>query len=111
MTAENAGGNRVKCTDPQPIGRAADHGGNAVAHFPRRLVGKRDRQNLVGPCPPGHQNMADTGRQNPGLAGSCSRQHQKRTIDGFDRIALRRIEPVEIGRGRRSRCGRTACRF
>ena len=71
---------------------------HAGLHLSRGLVGEGHGKNLVRAGLARRQKMRDAGRQRPGLARSRACKHQHRTIERFHRLALRRVQPVEIGR-------------
>ena len=58
------------------------------------------------------QQMGEPGGQRRGLAGAGAGEHQHRPVERLDRRALRRVQVVEIGRGRaaiaRADSGRSA---
>ena len=54
-----------------------------------------------GRARPRLQDMRDARGQHPGLAGAGAGQHQHRAVERLDRLALLRIEAVQIGRHRR----------
>ena len=69
-----------------------------VFHFAGRLVGKGHRKYFVGTGFAHIQKMRNPGCQRLGFAGSSTSQHQNRTIQSFNRLALRRVQFVKIPR-------------
>ena len=68
--------------------RAADEQLGALAHLPRRLVGERDRQDLVGLGRVGGDQVGDPVRQHAGLARAGAGEDQQRPLAVGDRLAL-----------------------
>ena len=96
MAAEHARGQRMKGAKPKPLHRLPHHGGNAFAHFPRRLIGEGHRQHLRRKGLPAAEQMRKPRGQHARLARARPGQHQKRAIQSFHRRALLRIEPREV---------------
>ena len=88
MAAQHAGAQRVEGAEPQPLGGAAEHGGDALAHLAGGLVGEGDGQHLAGKGAAGQQDMGEAGGQHAGLAGAGAGQHQQRAVHGLDGFAL-----------------------
>src|SRR5215469_18894151 len=59
VTAQDARGKRVKRAEPYPLGGAADHRLQPLAHLTRRLVGEGDRQYLAGIGTTGREDMGE----------------------------------------------------
>ena len=72
-------------------------------HLKGGLVGEGHGQYLIGIGTVRGQDMGKAGDQNAGLAGPGPGQYQKRTIDGLNRLSLRRIQAVKIGGIRRGK--------
>ncbi len=107
MAAQQFHTDRVESAQPRhAFDRLAQHPADPVLHFPRSLVGERHRQYFVGAGAAGVQKMYDPCGQCLGLAGTCTSQHQDRTVQLFHRLALRRVQLVQIGRGPRSHSAR-----
>ena len=84
------------------LDHAADHGADAQLHLARGLVGEGDREDFRRPGPLGGEDVGDARGQHPGLAGAGPRQHQHRTVKRDHRLALFRVEVIEIGRPARA---------
>jgi len=76
----------------------ADEAGNALFHFPRRLVGEGDGKNLRRSGKSGRQNMRDTRRKDPGLAGAGTRKNKDRPFRCLDGEPLFRIQTGKVVR-------------
>ncbi len=99
MTAEDLRADRVEGAEPgHAFDDLADHVADPPLHLARRLVGEGDAEDFRGARPPCRENMGDPRGQHPRLAGARAGEHQHRALQGFHRLALLRIEPVEIGR-------------
>ena len=104
MAAQDAGGDGVEGAEPEAGGGAPDQLLDAADHLARRLVGEGDRQHLAGPGAAGGENVGEAGGEHAGLAGAGAGQHQQRPVQRFRRLALLRVQPVQIGaHGRRRR--------
>ena len=100
MGAQDSAADRVESAEPRhALDRLAQHLAEPQLHFPRRLVGEGDREDFAGPCPALAQDMGDAAGQHPRLAGAGAGQHQYRSIQRFNRLALLGIEAGEILRG------------
>ena len=109
MPAQHPRTQSMKRAEPQPLGRFAEDGGDPFAHFPRRLVGEGDGQDLVGKRPSGQQDMREPCGQHTSLAGARPGQHQQRAVDGLHRLPLFRVQASQIiGHGFRVPCMRAA---
>ncbi len=78
--------------------RLADHLADPQLHLPRRLVGEGHRQDFRRPGAAEAQDMGDARGEHAGLAGAGPGQHQHRSVQRLDRLALLRIEAGEIFR-------------
>ena len=88
---------RVKGPHPRhAFGGFAKQLANTVFHFARGLVGKGHRQNTIVPHPSHPQQMRDARGQRLGFASASTRQHQYRTIQRLDRLALSLVQFTEI---------------
>ena len=102
MAAQKLDADRVKRAEPgHPLDGLPHQLSHAPAHLARGLVGEGDGQDLVRPRRPGGQKMRDPRGQRARLAGARARQHQHRAVEPLHRIALRGVQPVEIGLGPR----------
>ena len=97
VPAQHPRGNRVERSDPEPFRGTTDHRRHTVAHFTRRLVGERHGQDLVRPGTARHQDMADPGREDACFTGAGPGQHQKRTVNRFDGLALGVVQTLKVG--------------
>ncbi len=79
-----------------PLDRFAEEACHAVLHLARGLVGEGDGQDLVRPRLAGVEKVRDPGGERAGLAGARAREHQDRAIQRQHRLALRRVQPVEV---------------
>ena len=85
-----------KVPSQTPVGGAADHRFEALAHLARRLVGEGDREKLGREGPAGRQDVREPGGQHPGLAGAGAGQHQHGPVERLDRLALRLVEAGHV---------------
>ena len=74
------------------------HPPQPLLHLARRLVGEGHGKDLVRPCLSGRHQVGDSRSQRPRLAGSRPREHQHGPVERLDRLQLRGVQPVEIGR-------------
>ena len=99
MAAQDLDADGVEGAEPRhALDHAADQLADAEFHLARGLVGEGDGENFSRPRPAQAQNMGNARRQHPCLAGAGAGQHQQRAIERLDRLALLRIERVEIAR-------------
>ena len=96
VAAQHAGAERVERAEPEALGGAPDDGGDALAHFARRLVGEGDGEHLARVRAAGQQDVREPGGQHARLAGAGAGEHQQRPIDGLDGFALFGIEASEV---------------
>ena len=91
---------RVEGADGEPLGvLGADQRPHPVAHLGRRLVGEGHGEDVVGR----HallDHIGDAVHDHPGLAAAGAGQHQERTFERLDRVALRGVELGEIEHAR-----------
>jgi hypothetical protein len=80
---------------------------DAVLHLAGRLVGEGDGEDLRRIGPPGRDDMGDAGRQDAGLAGAGAGQDEHRPVECLDRLALLRVQPIEIAEPAAARLERT----
>ena len=71
--------------------------GDAVLHFARGLVGEGDGEDLARPGLAGGDEMGEPRGQRGGLAGAGAGEHQHRAFGRKHRLALGRIEALQIG--------------
>ncbi len=106
MAAQDLRADRVERAEPgHAFDGAADEARNALAHLACRLVGEGDGEDFEGPRPARGEDVGDARGQNPGLAGAGAGEDEHRPVDSLDRLALFRVEPVEIRRGGREAAG------
>ena len=97
VEAQDAPADRVEGAEPRHAFHGlAQHLAEPQLHLARRLVGEGHRQDFLRPRPALAQDVGDARGQHAGLAGAGTGQHQNRSIKRHDRVALLRIEPVEI---------------
>ena len=113
MTAQQLDTNRMERSHPwHAFHRLPQKHANTIFHFARRFVGKCHRQNFIRTRTTGGQQMHNAAGQCLGLARSCTRKHQNRTIQCFDGLSLRGVQIIQIrGRSRGHRTRRQACPF
>ena len=70
---------------------------DALAHLPRRLVGERHRQNLIGASAARGDEVGDSGGQHAGFADACAGENEDRPVQRLDRALLLLVQAVEIG--------------
>src|SRR5207247_6963788 len=75
----------------------ADERENAVSHLPRRLVGESDRKDTAGTDILVPDEVSDSVRDYPSLAGARPRQDKQRPVGLLDGLALAWIEGLEDG--------------
>ena len=68
-------------------------------HLPRRLVGEGHGEDLGRPRPAEAQNMGNPRGEHARLAGARAGKHEERPVKRLNRLALLRIESVEIAHG------------
>ena len=99
MAAQHLGADGVKGAEPRhALHRIADHAAHPLTHFPRRLVGEGDRQDLARPGQAAVDDMRQPRGERCRLARTRARQHQQRAVSGHHRFALGRVERADIGR-------------
>ena len=69
----------------------AEQFGGALLHFAGRFVGERDGQNPLGPGAMANQ-IGDSKRYHSRFARARAGQHQERSGEGFDGLALSIVE-------------------
>ena len=98
MGAEHLGGDRMERAEPRhSFQRAARQLGHAIAHFPRRLVGEGDAEDLARPRQAAGDEVGEARGQRRGLAGAGAGEDQHRAFGRQHGLALRRIEAGEVG--------------
>ena len=97
MAPEQFDADRMESAKPwHPLHLLAQHLTHTVFHLPRGFVGESDRQNLIRPRPPGVEQMHDSRRKCPRLAGACPCKHQHRSVHRLDRGTLGGVQPLQI---------------
>ena len=97
MAAQDLGRDRVKRAEPRhALGDRPGEQRHALLHLARRLVGEGDGEDLPGLGAAGGDDVGDARRQHARLAGAGAGQHQHGPVERLDRLALLRVQPVEI---------------
>ena len=97
MAAQELDADRVERAKPRhALDGAADQKRHALLHLAGRLVGEGDGEDLAGIGAAGGENMSDARGQHPGLAGAGAGQHQNRTVEAFDGVALFRVQAGQV---------------
>ena len=105
MAAQKFYTNRMKRAQPRhAFHRATKVFAHPLLHLAGGFVGKRHRQNLVGPCASGMQQMRNARGQRFGLAGARPCQHQNRPVELFHSLLLLGVQPVHISHRPRPHC-------
>ena len=94
MTTKDSGKNRVKRPHPEGFGSRPNQGLDAFPHFPGRLVGKREGQDLKRVFALFNQMRYAVG-QNPCFAGSGACNDHHRTLAAFHRSPLGRVQVIQ----------------
>ena len=97
MGAQHPRAGGVERHHPHRAHPAADQQLGPVAHLPRRLVGERDREDLVRLGRVGRDQVGDPVGQHAGLARAGAGEDQQRALAVGDRLALGLVEPGEQG--------------
>ena len=95
--AEHPGAGRVEGHHPHRAGGAADQQLDPLAHLLRRLVGERDRQDLVRPRLAGAEQVGDPVGEHAGLARAGAGQDQQRPLAVRDGVALGLVQTLQEG--------------
>ena len=100
VAPQDTRGDGMEGAEPPALHRGAvEQRRNAVLHLARRLVGEGHSEDLAGRARlAGDQQVGEARGQYPGLAGAGAGQHQHRAVERLDRLALARVEGVQIGR-------------
>ena len=106
VLAQDTHAHGVEGADPHATGAAGQQTTKTLAHLGGRLVGKGDGQHLPRPNALVGDHMRDAVREHARLARASACQHQKRPLGAHHRLVLRRVEPIEIDRGRGRRVRR-----
>src|SRR5215213_7103061 len=105
MAAQDLGADGVEGAEPlHSLGHGTDHGSDALAHLPRRLVGEGHGEDLGRVGIASGDQVRDPGGEHAGLAGAGARQYENRALGGLDSSTLLRVQAIQIGRLRRNRC-------
>jgi hypothetical protein len=100
---EHPGAGGVEGHHPHRADPPAHQQLSAIAHLPRRLVGERDRQDLVRLGRVGGDQIGDPVREDPRLPRPRAGQDQQRAFAVGDRLALGVVEAgeerLELGGG------------
>ena len=86
----------VECADPEVAGRETQQILDPMAHFPGGLVGKGDREEMLGHDVLDADQPGDPVHEHAGLAASGAGEHQHRPPDGRGyRLSLRVIQRID----------------
>ena len=98
VAAQELDADRMERAEPlHALDGAADELADALLHLARGLVGEGDGEDFPRPRLAGGEQMGDARRQHARLAGAGAGEHQNRPFGGLHRLALFRVEAVEIG--------------
>ena len=98
MSAQDFHTDRVKRAHPRHALDLTNQMTHPIFHLARGLIGKSDRENFIRTRRARIEQMRDAGGERFGFTGPCPRQHQNRSAQLLHRRALRRVQPVHIGR-------------
>ena len=99
MAAQKLHADRVEGAEPRhPLDRLAQMAAHPVLHLACGLVGEGHGEDFVRSRRMRVQKMRDPRGQRLGLAGPRAREHEDGPVERLDRLALRRVQLVEIGR-------------
>ncbi len=96
MAAQDARRDGMERAEPHAFATRADHLLEPLAHFVRGLVGEGDGEHLARKGAAQIEEMREAGGEHPGLAGAGAGQHQNRTLQRLDGLALRLVEGRQI---------------
>lgn len=96
FSAQDAAARGVEGEDPEAAAAPAEQAFEPFPHLPRRLVGERDREDLVGLCPDRVDQVRDAVGQHARLARACSRDDQERPFRGENCLALGGVQVGEV---------------
>ena len=97
LAAQQARPQRVEGAEPHATDAVADQLLHTRTHLACRLVGERDRADLVRPHPPRGNHVRDPMREHPRLAAPRAGKDEQRSVRGLDGLTLWRIQPLEQG--------------
>ena len=95
LAAQHAAARGVEGEDPDRARRRSEHALQPLAHLAGRLVGERDREDLVRLHAHGADQVRDTMRQHARLARARTRDHEHGPFGGDDGLTLGGVEPRE----------------
>ena len=98
MSAQDFHTDRVKRAHPRHALDLTNQMTHPIFHLARSLIGKSDREYFIRTRRARIEQMRDAGGERFGFTGPCPRQHQNRSAQLLHRRALRRVQPVHIGR-------------
>ena len=99
MSPQLFGANRMKGAQPWHTLNGFTHQSTyAVLHLAGSFIGKRHRQNLMWTCGSRRQQMRNPRRQRLRLASTRTSQHQDRSAQCLNRLALRGVQTIKIRR-------------
>ena len=96
LAAQPASADRVEGSHGESTRPLAEQPLESLAHFPRGLVGEGDREDLLRADTPLLDEAGDAVGEDAGLAAPGPREHEQRGSTVGDRIALRRVQVVEV---------------
>ena len=102
LAAQHAAARGVEGEDPDRARRRSEHALQPLAHLAGRLVGERDREDLVRLHAHGADQVRDTMRQHARLARARARDHEHGPFGGDDGLTLGGLSPASS-----SSCGVT----
>ena len=85
-----------------PVGLRPSRPADALPHLAGGLVGERHREDPVRGDAVLVDQMADPGREHPGLAGSRTGEHEQRPLEVLGGLALLGVQPLEMSCARRT---------
>ena len=101
LAAEDAAAGGVEGHHPAGAGGRADEILDALAHLGGRLVREGDGEDLRRLRADGREQMGDAAGEDAGLAGAGAGDHEQRPLGRQHRLALRRIQVLEVRLRRR----------
>ena len=103
MAAQDLDADGMERAEPRhALDHPADQLADAALHLPRRLVGEGHGEDLRRPRPAQAQNMGNPRGEHARLAGSGAGKHEERPVKRLHRLALLRVESIEIADGPKS---------
>ncbi len=97
---QNPHAGRMEGGDPHAAGQAAEHPFQAFAHFPRRLIGESDGEDIGRVSLPGGDEVGDARGEHPGFTRAGPGDHEQRATAVNHGFPLGAIEAGENTRRR-----------